>query len=109
MLSMKIFSMTAVTDAWLADSSLSSYLEKLQVPILPKLGIHSNMHALLLTSVATMIIALWTDSKWNEQIYTLTHLIPCFFIGIMCGLASIVSGFIAFQLAAGRVSLISRY
>src|SRR5271156_6234443 len=106
---MQIFSIENSDDEWPTESPISVYLEKLQVPMLPKIGVHTNMHALLITSVTTMIIALWTDSKWNEQIYTLTHLIPCYFIGILCGLSSIISGFIAFQLAAGRVSLTSHY
>jgi hypothetical protein len=106
---MKYFSIAQRDQEWQTESRMGLYFEKLQVPILPKIGIHTNMHALLFSSVVTMIVALWTDSRWNDQIYTLTHLIPCYFIGILCGLCSIISGFIAFQLSAGQVSLLSRY
>ena len=91
------------------ESRFDLFFEEVRIPWLPKFGVHGNMNALLITSVTTMIVALWSDSRWNDQIYTLTHLIPCFFIGILCGVGSIVTGLLACQLADGRGFLVARY
>jgi hypothetical protein len=78
-----------------SDGSLSPLLETFYVPILPKIGVYMNMHALIISSVTTMIVSILTHGPQN---YTLVCLIPCFVIGFVCGAMSVVFGFLSLQM-----------
>jgi hypothetical protein len=77
------------------DGNLSLLLENFQVPILPRIGVYMNMHALIISSVTTMIVSVLTHGPQN---YTLVCLIPCFVIGFICGAMSVVFGFLSLQM-----------
>ena len=78
-----------------SDGNLSLLLENFHVPILPRIGVYMNMHALIISSVTTMIVSVLTHGPQN---YTLVCLIPCFVIGFICGAMSIVLGFLSLQM-----------
>ena len=81
-----------------SDENLSLLLETFYVPILPKIGVYMNMHALIISSVTTMIVSVLTHGPQN---YTLVCLIPCFVIGFICGAMSVVFGFLSLRIRAG--------
>jgi hypothetical protein len=78
-----------------SDGNLGLLLETFHVPILPKIGVYMNMHALIISSVTTMIVSILTHGPQN---YTLVCLIPCFVIGFICGAMSVVFGFLSLQM-----------
>jgi hypothetical protein len=78
-----------------SDGNLSLLLENFHIPILPKVGVYMNMHALIISSVTTMIVSVLTH---GPQTYTLVCLIPCFAIGFICGGMSIAFGFLSLQM-----------
>ena len=69
-------------DQFQSDGNISPLLEEFYVPILPKIGVYMNLHALIILSVTIMIVNVWTQ---GQHIYTLSCLIPCFVIGFICG------------------------
>jgi hypothetical protein len=77
-----------------SDGKLSLLLENFHVPILPKIGVYMNLHALIVSSVTTVIVSVWT---YGQQISTLCCLIPCFVIGFICGGVSVAFGFLSLQ------------
>jgi hypothetical protein len=80
------------------EGHISRLLENFHVPILPKIGVYMNTHALIISSVTTMIVGIWTKFQWSTQLYDLNCLIPCFMIGLICGGASVAFGFLSLQL-----------
>jgi hypothetical protein len=78
-----------------SDGNLGLLLETFHVPILPKIGVYMNMHALITSSVTTMIVSVLTH---GPQTYILVCLIPCFVIGFICGAMSIGFGFLSLQM-----------
>ena len=89
-----------------SDENLSLLLQNFHVPILPKVGVYMNMHALIISSVTTMIFSVLTH---GPQTYTLACLIPCFAIGFICGGMSIVFGFLSLQMRDRSPSAGSRF
>ena len=89
-----------------SDGKLSLLLENFHVPILPRIGVYMNMHALIISSVTTMIVSVLTH---GPQTYTLACLIPCFAIGFICGGMSIVFGFLSLQMRDRSPSAGSRF
>ena len=88
-----------------SEGNLSLLMENFHVPILPKIGVYMNMHALIISSVTTMIASVLTHGPQN---YTLVCLIPCFVIGFICGAMSIVFGFLSLQMRDRRPSARSK-
>jgi hypothetical protein len=78
-----------------SDGNLGLLSEIFHVPILPKIGVYMNMHALIISSVTTMTVSVLTHGPQN---YTLVCLIPCFVIGFICGAMSVVFGFLSLQM-----------
>jgi hypothetical protein len=77
------------------ESGAELWFETFSVPILPKVGVLTNLHAMLVASVGVVLLAIWNDLKGTELIYLWSHTIPCFFVGLMCGMASIALGFVS--------------
>lgn len=77
------------------DGAAELWFETFSVPILPRVGVLTNLHAMLVASVSVVLLAIWNDLKGTELIYLWSHTIPCFFVGLMCGMASIALGFVS--------------
>ena len=81
-----------------SDGNRSPLLENFHIPILPKIGVYINLHALILSSVIAMLVSVLAHDE--PQNYALFCLIPCFVIGFMCGATSVVFGFLSLQMSS---------
>jgi len=77
----------------------SSVFDTCHIPMLPKIGVHTNVHAMIVSSIATMMIRIWSKYDTSIQVNILSCLIPCFIIGVVCGLSSIALGILSIRLS----------
>jgi hypothetical protein len=76
----------------------------INIPLLPKFGIIANFNAVVLTSSVLMVMVALNNFKGNERIYALSYLIPCFAIGAMAAIASILFGYLSVKVANPALS-----
>ena len=90
-----------------SESKISLLFESFSIPILPRFGVLMNLHAMILSSVAVAVMAIWNDLKGSILIDLWSHLIPCFLVGFVCGALSIAFGFLS-SLVAQRLQTKAR-
>lgn len=91
-----------------SESSINLLFESFSIPILPRFGVLMNLHAMILSSVTVVVMAIWNDLKGSLLIDLWSHLIPCFLVGLVCGVLSIAFGFLSSLVAQRQRTAASR-
>ncbi len=90
------------------NCGVSAHFDEVHIPLLPKIGVHANIHAILAASVLTIVAAYSGDPRAEALVPTFTRLIPIFFVGLICAVLSILAGFAAYRLASARATGVPR-